>query len=114
MWSRPRIVAADGKGHTARTAPAAHQLRAFECDHGAVALGDAILTGEERGARHDTEAHALELVQRGLVALIRENDAGTHRHKVAAGRPLLSLLQRAFVAAAEHRLDRHVALGERG
>src|SRR6185437_16291141 len=91
-------------GHTARAAAAAHQLRALERDHGALAVADAFLPGEEADRRHGLESHLLQLAQRRLVARVRDGDAGTRRDEVAAARPLLALLHRPPLAAAEHRL----------
>src|SRR6185312_9794166 len=97
--STPWIVALDRAGHAARTAAAAHQFRALERDHRAVTLADPILAGEERRARHDAKPHARQLLQRRFIALIRQDDARSHRDEVAPRRPLLALLHRASIAA---------------
>src|SRR5438128_2678119 len=113
MLSVPRIVALNRAGHAARTAAAADELRALEGDDGAVALTDAVIPGEERRAAHDAEAHALELVQRPFVALVRQDHARPDRDEIAARRPLLSLLHRAPAAATEDGLDGHATGLER-
>src|SRR5947208_3143389 len=53
----------------------------------------------------DPEARTLELEQRRLVPGVRDDDARAHGEEIACRRPLLALLQRAAVAAAEHRLE---------
>src|SRR6185437_3246973 len=67
LTSGPRVVALEWQGHTARAAAAAHQLRALERDHGALAVADALLPGEEADRRHGLESHLLQLAQRRLV-----------------------------------------------
>src|SRR5690349_3625457 len=114
MASRPWIVATDGKCHAAGTASAAYQLCSLERDDRALAFGDAIFAGEERRSGHHAKAHALQLVKRSLVALIGQNHTRTHRHEVTTRRPLLALLKRAPIAAAEYGLEWHVAFGECG
>src|SRR5439155_1611168 len=87
----------------------AYQLRALEGDHCSIAFDKPHLTAEEARCRHDRKTHPFELPQRGLVPLVREDDARPQRHEVATGRPLLALLHGTLVAAAEDRLDGHVA-----
>src|SRR5262249_19023513 len=112
--SVPWIVAEQRPRHAARPTACPHELRSFERDHGAITFGKPFFAGEKRRTADDAKAHPTQLVQRRLVALIRENDTGTHRHEVAARRPLLPLLECALLATAEHRLERHATFGERG
>src|SRR6185312_5353385 len=104
LTSRPRIVALERHGHAARAAAAAHQLRALERDHRPLSVANALLSREETDGRHHFESHLLQLAQRRLVAGVRDQDAGTRGDEVASARPLLALLDRAHLAAAEHRL----------
>src|SRR6185437_3628824 len=102
--SGPRVVALERQRHAARPATTAHELRALERDHRAFAVADALLPREEVDCGHDLESHLLQLAQCRLVARIRDRDARSRRHEVAAARPLFALLHGAMLAAAEHRL----------
>src|SRR6185312_1552663 len=102
--SGPRVIALERQRHAARSTTTAHQLRALDRDHRALAVADALLPREEVDRGHNPESHLLQLAQRRLVARIRDHDAGPRRHEVAAARPLFALLHGAMLASAEHGL----------
>ena len=69
---------------------------------------------EDVGRKIADSEFAAQLVERRFVPLVGENDARAHRDEVTSGRPLLAFLERAAVAAAEDRLERHAARRQRG
>src|SRR5688500_10553066 len=110
--SGPWVVTGDGAGHAAGSAAAANELAPLEGDDRTLAVGNALLSGEEGNRRNDLEAHALHLPERSLVSRVRQHEPGTHRREVAPGRPLLALLHDATLPAAGDRLHRRAALAQ--
>src|SRR6266852_5460307 len=96
---RSKIVSPQRQRHAARSAAAAHQLAAFDLNHRPLAIVQRLV------GRYHAKAGTRQLIEGGVVAAVAQDHAGPHRERVTGRGPLLALLYRALVTAAEDRLE---------
>src|SRR5256714_1405406 len=103
---RSEIVPPQGEGHAAWTATASHQLAAFDRNYRALVIGDRLITCQQLHGRDEPKAGVGQLVERGVVAVVAQDDAWAYREAIAGRSPLFAFLDRPLIPATEDRFER--------